>query len=430
MCQETFKKLFPFTARVMGRPHGVALLMVLFFVTFMIFLATTVSYETIVEYNVASQNINRLKSYYAAKAGVEISLLRILIYKKAIATVGKHLKDKKQLLDSIWSFPLAWPPSAFLPEDISLVDRGLIKDAEKESTMDASYTTQITLEDSLIDINDLASPSKGLRQATRQQILNIFSRETESDEEFEERYSDFDFEELVNHITDWVDEDNDSLNGGNERNYYYDIKEIDFSSFNNDFYPPNRPFKTLEELHMVFMMEDELFDLIKGSVTIFGPKGINVNHASREVLLSIDPQMTEEVVDALIKTRGEGGGGGGGSFKSETEFIDFITSEAGSNIDPQTFNQNKVPLLFDTISNFRIISTGQFAKTIQEIVVITYDFDTTKEQLVTVLEKEDQRKKDEPDKDQTKSPSSTGSSGSKTSIPKGRPHIVYWSERV
>ena len=58
--------------------RGVALLIAIFSLALMILVAMEVSYETNVEYVVASQKVNRLKAYYAAKAGVELSLLRVL----------------------------------------------------------------------------------------------------------------------------------------------------------------------------------------------------------------------------------------------------------------------------------------------------------------------------------------------------------------
>ena len=299
--------------------------------------------------------------------------------------------------------------------------------------MDASYTTEISVEGSLIDINDLGADSKGLRKGTRQQVLGIFLRELEVNEEFREKYEDFNFEALVNNMIDWVDEDQESLNGGTERNQYYDIKEIDFTSFNNDFYPPNEPFKTLDEIHMVATMKDDFFDLIKGQITIFGSKGINVNHASKEVLLSLDPQMTEMVASRIISRRQDSQTGG--PFETEKELINFISNLEDSPINPSTFNQEGVPLLFDTTYTFRISSIGEFAKSVQEIVAITYDFDSTKKQLTSLLEKDDQ--KENPGRSGGGSGGSSGSRGSsgsggssqKKDLPSGRPKIVYWEER-
>ncbi len=448
LTSKVFKDLFPFTSHIMKTPpRGVALLMVLFFFMFMTFLAISVSYETIVEYRVASQQVSRLKAYYAAKSGVEISLLRLLVYKKALAAVGNQID--KSLLEPIWSFPLAWPPSAFLPDGLDLVNQRLIKDAEKESSMDSSYVTDISLEGALIDINDLGSSSKALQEATKKQLFNIFNMEVQNNEEFADKYEDFDFEKLINNMVDWMDADNQSLNGGSEKNEYYDIEEIDFTSFNNDFLPPNTPFKTLDELHMVATMEDNFFELLQNRITIFGNKGIQVNHTSQEVLLSLDPEMTPEIVTQILARREDPLAGG--PFKDEDDFVNFIANADGSEIDPEDFNKRAIPLLFDDIFNFRVTSTGQFAQSTREIVAIVYDFEATKERLITLLEKEDKKDKNE---DQSSPPSAGGKSAggksaggksaggkdaggkpgksstpSSSPPPGGRPHIVYWEER-
>ena len=101
---------------------GMAMIIAIFSLMLLVFIATEVSYETQVEYTSASQDVNRLKSYYAAKAGIEISLLRVLIYKKALASLGSVLPDdQKSMLDPIWSFPFAWPP--VVPDDLATAEK-------------------------------------------------------------------------------------------------------------------------------------------------------------------------------------------------------------------------------------------------------------------------------------------------------------------
>ncbi|MCB0411551.1 MAG: hypothetical protein KDD22_03445, partial [Bdellovibrionales bacterium] len=96
--------------RPLKNNRGMALLMALMAVMLMTFIAMEVSYDTNVEYLIASQQVNRLKAYYAARAGVEISLLRIVIYKQIMATWGPSLGENKTLLDPVWSMPFMWPP--------------------------------------------------------------------------------------------------------------------------------------------------------------------------------------------------------------------------------------------------------------------------------------------------------------------------------
>ena len=128
-----FQRLFPFTSRTLGEPRGVAILMVLFFMVFMVFITTSVSYDTIVEYSTASRRVSQLKAHYAAKAGIEVSLLRIQLYRKAKILLGDKLKGRAlEQLDAIWNFPFAWPLSAFLPESMNRADKSVISGVEKK----------------------------------------------------------------------------------------------------------------------------------------------------------------------------------------------------------------------------------------------------------------------------------------------------------
>src|SRR5262249_32817383 len=94
--------------RHLRNEKGIALLIALFALTLMIFIATEVSYDTTVEYVVASQQVQRIKAYYAAKAGMEICLLRIQLYKQALVSLGSMLGPQKSMLDLVWQFPLSW----------------------------------------------------------------------------------------------------------------------------------------------------------------------------------------------------------------------------------------------------------------------------------------------------------------------------------
>lgn len=424
---------------LLANKKGVALLIAIFSLGLLSFFAMEVSYETNVEYVLASQKINRLRAYYAAKSGIELSLLRILLYKKAVATFGEQLGGNKAMLDPIWNFPFAWPPSNFIPkEEVTTVTYDSVKAAEKDSLMQGTYITQIDNESGKIDINDLGSDVKELREQTKQQILKIFSIEIESNKEFEEQYRNYDFEELLNNIADWIDENDSRVVGGNERGIYQDFLKDNPT----EFIPPNQPLKTLDELHMISGMRDDIYNLLKDRVTVFGVKGINVNFANKNMLKSLDIQITDQVADEIIKRRSSPELGG--PFSSEDDFMQFL----GTWINVTNFNEGGIPILFDSAYNFKITSTGEFAKSVREITVITYDVDSLVSRMVTLLDKQDadekgnQEEEDEDknkdgipdkdpakpdpnkDKDKTKKPAAK-----KKNVPEGRPRIVMWQEK-
>lgn len=424
------KKLKAAVLRPVRNHRGMALLMAIFATTLMIFLAVEVSYDTSVEFLVASQQVNRIRAYYAAKAGVEISLLRILIYQKAIAQFGSQLGSNKTMLDPIWQVPFAWPP--VLPEDFSSVDRDRINSSVEESSFDGQFVATIAVEGGKIDINDLGSEVKSLRESTRKQILTMFEAERENNEVFSDEYYGYDFEELLNNIQDWIDTDEESLNGGGpENSEYSDIED-------REFIPPNAPFKTIEELNMVAGMNADFFRVLAPRITVFGVKGVNVNYAPKEVLMGLAPTMTEEAAGKVIARRSNPEEGG--PFQGDDDFFGFLQAER---VDVSPIQESKIPLYYDAVYNFRITSTGQFANVNREIEAVTYDFENLKERYIEIVNKEEETKPEGEDDSGSGSGSGEDSAGDDTSnnpnnpsqpnkpqikIPKGRPTVVYWKE--
>ena len=300
-----------------------------------------------------------------------------------------------------------------------------MKKVEQESDLKATYITTIESEGGKIDINDLGSDIESLRKATQAQILQIFAREIENNETFNDKYRNFNFSELVNNIIDWVDENKESLNGGDERSYYQDFLE----DHPSEMIPPNRPLKTLKELHMIAGMNDDFYRLLESKVTTFGIKGINVNYANAEIFKALDPLINDEIAQKIIERRNDPNEG---LFKNEDDFVGFL----GTLINTNQFNEAQIPLLFDTVYNFRIRSTGEFAKASREITVVTFDFDNLTGRMAELLDKQDESSGEgkKPDDDPAKPPPKTPDPNAKPSPPakkvnpKGRPRIVYWQE--
>lgn len=398
----------------LNNQKGAALLMALFSVTLIIFLAVEVSYETTVEYRVATADYHRLKAHYAAKAGVELSLLRIQLYQTVLEQFKDQLKGNTQFLDLIWTFPFSWPPVAGTA--VSRVDKEQIEGVAAESLMDAQYFTTISSEGGKIDLNDLASPSEALRLATRRQLTQLLENRLSQDDDWARDNQNLRVEDIINNIQDWIDADDESLTSGSEKSMYSDRED-------SEFLPPNQPFKTLKELHMVEGITDEIYEVLSGQVTVYGLKGINVNYADKKVIMSIDPQITEEVADEILKRRQDQEIG---PFKDENDFNSFIQSE-GINMD--RFNESQIPLYFDAEYNFKITSTGLFGNSQREIIAIVYDFDTVRERLEKLLATTTTTgvQQSPPPGAVTTTTSSTTTT---TQVKKGgrRPTVIYWIE--
>lgn len=406
--------------------RGVALLSVMFAFMIISVLIVEVTYETSIEYILASRSVQDLQARYAAKAGVELSLLRINIYKQAMAQFGDKLGTQSSLLDTIWQFPFVWPP--VLPEELGRGHKENINKIIHQSFMKAKYVPTIQSEGSKIDINDLASPSEALAKATQKMILKIFENQMSSDKSWAEKHADTDYQKIINNMVDWIDEDSESQNGGSEISQYPEVR--------SKFIPPNQPFKTLDELHMVASMTDDLFDLISPHITVYGNKGININYAPKEIVLAVDKQFNENIVSEIIKRRSAPELGG--PFKDEKDFFNFI---GGLGVNESKFKENGIPLIFDTEYNFVIRSSGQFGQITREIVAIVYDFDRVKKRLSKVIGDEDKKKQDETKEEKSEEKddkslkdkqndkgSSEKTNEERSTEPEGRPRIVYWYE--
>lgn len=396
--------------------RGIAIITAILALAFLTYLATEVTYDATVEYAVHSQGLKKLKAYYAARSGVEISLLRVKAYQQVVKQLGDDAANLP-MINLIWQFPLQWPLS--LPtEDVnlSLSDQESLEDAKEGSLIDATFDTQISDEGSKIDLNDLVSPSKVLRENARRQLLNTFNQEMENNEKFAARYRNFRFEELINQIADFMSDKRESLNGGE--------KAAAFSSTEYQGYPPNRAFRTLSEMRILPLMDDQLFKILENRVTVFGVKGINPNTASREVLMSIDTSITEAVADQLIRRRENDAEGG--PFKSPEDFWNAMQMYGGR----PPANPAEIPIITDAIASFRIKSTGVYSNVRSQIEVVVMDLDSVSKRVADFVKKERQ-----PPGGSgvpggvTPGGNPPGGSGNNTgSASMGPPRILYWFE--
>jgi general secretion pathway protein K len=414
---------FRISRQIVSSSKGMALMMAVFTVTLLMIIAMEIVYESSIEFLISSQGVNQIKAYYAAKSGVELSRLRIHLYKKAVAGIGSALPDKS-MLDPIWQLPFAWPP--LVPPEVSGIDKDAIKAAVKKSAMKAQYSVSIESEGSRIDINDLGSPSKVLAKNVRDQLQQIYDNQIEADDEFGKKYRNYDFTKLFNNIADWVTDGSESLNGGDKKNAYPDVHQ--------DTIPPKQPFKSIQELHMVALMTDELYDVLAPHITVFGAKGININYASKEVLKSLSPQITDERADKVVEARGKPERG---PFRDLKDFVDYLDS-LGVSGNPFVDKNNvpTMPLTFDTEYNFRIKSTGISGPVRREIVAIIYDFDRAKQALATQLQAEKQAAPtptpapgtNPPPVAAAPTPTPTPGANNSNKMPTDAPIIVYWDE--
>jgi general secretion pathway protein K len=392
--------------RILKNRTGIAIITAILALAFMTYLATEVTYDATIEYLVNSQELKRLKAYYAARSGVEISLLRIKAYQQVAQKLGKNAGNYP-MINMIWTFPLQFPLQ--IPEKMGLMTKDEFKEANESSFFDANIDTQISDEGSKLDLNDLVSPSKVLRDSTRKLLTNLFAQEIESNKAFESKYRNFQFEELINQIADFMSDKRGSLNGGDKTAAYKDEYQG---------YPPNRAFRTVSELRILPLMDEQIFKFLENKVTVFGLKGINPNTASKEVLMSIDAEIKAEVADKLINRRNTESEGG--QFKSATDFW-AAAEQFGARISKETKDQT--PIVTDTLISFRIKSTGVYGNVRTQIEAVVSDIDKTASRVADYV------KNETPPPSPGTAPSAPAPAPPPAApIAPGPPRILYWIE--
>lgn len=411
-----------FTRELLGRKNqkGVALLLAMFTVMMITYIVMEIIYDTSVEYAVNSQAVSRLKAYYAARSGLQISLLRIKIYNKIQAQYGSQIPaDKLKALDMLWQMPFSWPIQP--PAELNGVDKDLLADKMKESSMDATYFAQITDEGSKIDLNDLLSPAKPIRDMTKKLLVQVFENLRQNDEEWARAHEDLRGEEIVNNIIDWIDPDQASLNGGDERQGYSQLKS-------ETPLPPNRAFRTVDELRLVAGINDEIYNLLKDRVTVYGMRAINPNHASAEVLKALHPAINDEVIAKIMERRQDIEQP---PFQKADEFWNFVRGVNGNFREEEV---QDIPLTFVAVKNFRIVSSGEFAKSARQIEAIVFDVNAAAAAVACRLQQDSQQNPQTGQQGSGNPPvdcsNPTGKNNkSNEQLPKGPPRIVYLIER-
>ena len=407
-----------------SRKRGIALILAMMSLMFMVYIATEVTRDSAVEYIVNSQELSRIKAFYAARNGMQMALLRIKIYQQA--TRSSIPESYMEIIDRIgWRDPFFWPLP--IPKDLNAVDSDSYKEANSASLMDSTYAHTIEDEGSKIDINDLVSKSKVLRDITKKQLLNVFEQKVTNDEEFRTEYQNTRFDELINRIYDWMSDSNTGADGSGD-------KRSAFSQLGAG-YPPNRGFRTIEEVRLVPGMTDVFFNLLAPRITIYGMKAINPNTASKEVLLSLDSGLTEAAVDAAIERRSDPDKGG--PFKGSGEeciknFKEFVDNRDGTRLAKE-FDQ--IPMVCSKVFNFRIKSNGMYGSgkfALQKnITAIVLDVGKSASQIRTFVDKEKQAEAPGAPGRTTPPPPAAGSTSGAVAqdpLPKGPPRIVYWTE--
>ncbi len=101
-------------------------------------------------------------------------------------------------------------------------------------------------------------------------------------------------ETITDSLLDWIDADDFHHRNGAEKDYYLSLP--------SPYEPKNGDLETIEELALIKGFSSQVFEKLRDYLTIYGSGKININTASKAVLLYV-PLVTPDIADAIIQHR-------------------------------------------------------------------------------------------------------------------------------
>lgn len=274
--------------KLLKNEGGFALLLSLLVVLLLTVLILEIDFLARADLRAAGNFRDDLKAFYLARSAVSAG--------EAILKEDSRFSNKYDGLDELWAYPVPEYPLG-----------------------DGVLSGAITDETGKFNLNSLVD-EHGKTTATAQKTRHKQLRRL-----FELLQID---PELADPIVDWVDIDGEPISA-------YGAEEESYRRLDPPYSAKNARFDTLEELHMVWGITDDVYRKISPYLTVYGDGLINVNTADSLMIQSLDFEggIDESIAGRLIENR---------PYENKQKFIDsvpadvktrFTTSGATSGID-------------------------------------------------------------------------------------------------
>lgn len=253
--------------------EGAALIVSIWVILILSLLISSMAYDMQVEANVAAFMRKRTKSQYLARAGMEWTMA--VLTRKVTENQDEELvlepdQDEQLVVASI------------------NLSRGVGVSGIEKELGDGKFIVDIVPEESRRNVNVLT-------EEDWEEVLDQAGVENTR------------WPELIDSFMDWIDEnDTYRLNGAESDDAFYQEAEYEVK---------NAPLDTVDELQMIKGFDDAIlyggpskeddsvqYQGIAGWLTTWGDGKVNVNTASREVLLTL-PNIEEDVIDRILEFR-------------------------------------------------------------------------------------------------------------------------------
>ncbi len=422
------------TAKIKEK-KGMALMMVLSTTVFVILLIQETVFETQTEYRSATAELNSLRAYYAAKAGMEVNILRVKAYVKIHKNKNYEavIRPLRAYMDLMWRFPFHWPPRSH--EEMNKSQITAFSKVTNNSLMTAKFFTSIEPEAGRVDINDLASPIPSLRKRTFDilyRLIHILAKNQGMEEELSGR----DIMNIVHNIKDWADQDSRAGESNTSEADLYDQEGL----------PPNRSFLSPQELKKVAGMTDTLYTALSPFITVYGEKALNINTAGPELLQALHEEFPEELAGEIAELSSNPLNP---FVFTEDSFKDFLSKRGFDNLNRHLFPESPqhpdsssepIPapyLRFDPPHNFRMQSQGVAGNSQKTLTAVFVDPNSLAGRFKELIERENTWEKERIKKllhgqvrtDESRAGRQKSPSEKPLEYMHRAPFIIYWKER-
>lgn len=365
--------------KILNNQKGVALMMVLASIIFLMAIMSEFSLESHVNKLKGFNIEDRAQAKLTAEAGLKFAMTRLRLYKEAYNFLESNDQAKnfasQKLINNIWSFPFIYPIP--VTSKMNQIQKNLIKKFSDSTILKGTMRLTIENISNLINLNLIRVSTidkarvKSSKPATSDQnkeedsveddadfnaesqlikiLTNSVEAKSDSDELFAAKYLGMDIVPLVNNLKYYVS-DPESL----------ESTPVDFEK--DGILAKNTPFSSFSEIYNIPGWDDDLVELIMKEFTVHGAIMVDLNKINDSLLKVLLPEIQQEEITEFFKYRDDPENPK--FFNQLSEFKDYIVNSANiissADFDERFNKYQKQGLKFGPSPTlFKINSTAQ-----------------------------------------------------------------------
>lgn len=299
---------------------GIAIIMVMTSITFLILILATFTYDTKVNKLRLYNQQERIQAKLNAESGLKFAMLRLEIYQKArnLLEKNKSLKDvlSPQLIQSILIMPFFYPIPSI--GEMNLIQKNALGDFNKSVLLQGKLNFSITPVSGFLNPNNMilasinqqdevptdtndpkedtkANMAKEVEKNITQILSDSIDQKREDNELFNSLYSNINPELLVKELKYYI----------TPKGQFKDqeLAQIQPLFDNLGIEPKYAPLSSIEELNLLPSWDDNLIELIKDNLTAHSQSVLNIEQITKKQLMAVFPSLTAVRADEYFEYR-------------------------------------------------------------------------------------------------------------------------------